>query len=64
MTHLQKMEIPVTVTLKNADWWIVQGLLTGEWSKIKTELEWNPDRASYFETLTHMRQEISRRCPE
>lgn len=64
MTQIQKMEIPVTVTLKNADWWVIQGLLTAEWSKIGKEAGWNTDRQSYYETLTNMRREISRRCPE
>lgn len=57
MTFLEKMDVPKAVTLKEADWWVIEGLLTKEWGEIQKD----PTRLPYYETLTLMRQTIMRR---
>jgi len=53
MTTLQKLEKPVTITLKSGDLDILAGLLIGEWQIVRHE-----DRAPYAENLLRIRREI------
>lgn len=63
MTHTERMDRPISITLTDGDWCIIQGLLTKEWSSVKAEcfdLE-HEGRKPYIETLERMRQTIIRK---
>jgi hypothetical protein len=49
------MATPVTVTLESGDWDVIQGFVTGEWSKVRLD----KDRAPYTENLGKIRRAIS-----
>lgn len=62
MTHADKMDLPTTVTLPAADWWVIQGLLTAERNTVRDEAgpgkpPWRPE---YLKTLERMRETIRR----
>ena len=57
MTHIQRLERPVSITLPAGDWDIIQGLLNGERNKVRDE----GTRPEYLKTLERMRSEIIRK---
>lgn len=59
MTHLQRMDRPVSITLPSADWDVIQGLITGERNMVRNERT----RPEYLKTLERMRREIIRSNP-
>lgn len=63
MTHCERMDQPIAITLTDGDWLVIQGLLTREWSDVRKERDNPPLRAAYFETLTRIRQTIIARTP-
>lgn len=56
MTHVERMERPVSITLPSADWDVIQGLLTSERNTIRNERM----RPEYLKTLERIRREIIR----
>lgn len=57
MTHVQRMERPVSITMPSADWDVIQGLITSERNMVRNERT----RPDYLKTLERMRLEIIRR---
>lgn len=55
MTQLEKMEVPRTVTLPEADWWVIQGIVTTRWAIVREEAESDERRKPYLETLERIR---------
>lgn len=62
MTHIQRMERPISIALTDGDWCVIQGLLTKERNSVKNECfdAEHEGRKSYIDTLERLRQTIIR----
>ncbi len=63
MTHVQRMDRPISITLKSADWDMIQGLVTQERNNVKAECfdAEHEGRKPYLDTLERVRLELIRR---
>ena len=55
MTQLEKMEIPVAVTMPSGNWDVIQGLLVREIIRAEDRL---PMNLRYLENLRRMRESV------
>jgi hypothetical protein len=60
MTHLQKLEFPISLTLTAGNWDIIHGLVTKEWAEVGRQQRAIDctDRSKYLETLMNIRRAI------